>query len=136
MQALLHLTVRRPSGLPSSGLPRVAAAVSAMRNGVGNKGSVPPVILTSLARSWDQPAMGMRVRKASFGVDCVIAYISPYRLCHALIEAGRSFLPWMGRIITQTAEELLDNNRDAALTYGGLTLDYSASNVCQESVSP
>ena len=42
-----------------------AVAVSVMRNGVGNIGSVPPVISTSSARSSDQPAIGRRVRSAS-----------------------------------------------------------------------
>src|SRR5882672_5313756 len=43
----------------------VAALVSPMRNGVGNMGSVPPVISTARARSSPQPAIGKIVRRAS-----------------------------------------------------------------------
>src|SRR5262249_41210135 len=43
----------------------VAALVSAMRNGVGRIGSVPPLNSTALARSSPQPAIGRIVRRAS-----------------------------------------------------------------------
>src|SRR5262249_7806242 len=44
---------------------RAAALVSLMRNGVGNIGSVPPVISTARAHSSGQPAIGKSVRRAS-----------------------------------------------------------------------
>jgi len=56
-----------------------------------------------------------------------MAYISPYWLFRALIKAGRSILLWMRRLSTQPVAELLDNNQDAALTYGRPTLDGPAS---------
>src|ERR1700759_5343477 len=42
-----------------------ATAVSVMRKGVGNIGSLGPVISTSRVRSSDPPAIGKRVRRAS-----------------------------------------------------------------------